>query len=96
MTRSELLNTLESLKPELDLKFGIHQIALFGSYARDEATSESDIDIAIVKMDKHDFFLMNSAKEFLKEALKHEVDLGMFSSMKTFIKNKIEKEFIYV
>ncbi len=94
MTRSELLNTLESLKPELDLKFGIHQIALFGSYARDEATSESDIDI--VKMDKHDFFLMNSAKEFLKESLKHEVDLGIFSSMKTFIKNKIEKEFIYV
>ena len=96
MTRNELIDRLRSLKPELNLKFGIHQIALFGSYARDEATNESDIDIAIIKMDKNDFFLMNSAKDFLQETLNRDIDIGMFNSMKTYIKNKLEKEFIYV
>jgi len=96
MTKNELIDTLKSLKPELDLKFGIQQIAIFGSFARDEATDGSDIDIAILKMNTNDFFLMQSAKNFLREALNHDVDIGMFKAMKTYIKNKIEKEFIYV
>jgi predicted nucleotidyltransferase len=36
------------------------------------------------------------AKNFLKERLDKEVDLGTFNSMKTFVKNRIEKDFIYV
>jgi predicted nucleotidyltransferase len=36
------------------------------------------------------------AKHFLKKSLNKEVDLGTFNSMKTFIKNKIKKDFIYV
>ena len=36
------------------------------------------------------------AKYFLKESLNKEVDIGDFVSMKTFIRNRIKKDFIYV
>ena len=54
MTTNELIIHLKSLKNELKNRFGIEEIALFGSYARGEATEESDVDIAILKMQKKD------------------------------------------
>lgn len=52
MTTNELLAKLHSLKDELKQQFGIEEIALFGSYARAEADEDSDIDIAIMKVQK--------------------------------------------
>ena len=49
MTTNELIIKLKNVKDELKQKFGIEQIALFGSYARDEANEDSDVDIAILK-----------------------------------------------
>ena len=51
MTKSAILDYLRSHKIELNEKYGVSKIGLFGSYARDEADSESDIDIA-VEIDK--------------------------------------------
>ena len=48
MTTNELLVKLDSLKDELKQKFGIEEMALFGSYARGEAKEDSDIDIAVL------------------------------------------------
>ena len=47
MNRSEIIKTLSELKPLLKEKFGVVEVALFGSYSRDEATDKSDIDIMI-------------------------------------------------
>lgn len=35
------------LKPVLQEKYGISELALFGSYSRDEQTGSSDIDIMV-------------------------------------------------
>jgi len=48
MNRSEIIKTLSELKPLLKEKFGVVELALFGSYSRDEATDKSDIDIMIL------------------------------------------------
>ena len=96
MTQLELLTKLANVKNELKQKFGIEEIALFGSYARGEASEESDVDIAILKMNLKDAFAIMDAKEFLKNVLQKNVDIGTFGSMKTFIKNRIKKDFIYV
>ena len=77
-------------------KFGIEEVAIFGSYARDEQREDSDIDIAILKVKEKKLKNRLLAKEFLKQSFKREVDLGYFDSMKTFIKNRIKKDFIYV
>ncbi len=91
-----ILTTLKSLKPKLKKDFGIEEFAIFGSYARGEANENSDIDIAVTKMQIKSGFDLIRAKDFLKEKLNKEVDIGTFKSMKTFIKNRIQKDFIYV
>jgi len=96
MTQSELLTKLANVKNELKQRFGIEEIALFGSYARGDAREDSDVDIAILKMNLKDAFAIIDAKEFLMNVLQKDVDIGTFRSMKTFIKNRIKKDFIYV
>ncbi len=96
MDKEALIKKLQELKPLLKAKFGIEEFAVFGSYARDEANKDSDVDIAVLKMKIRSGFDLIRAKYFLKENLHIDVDIGTFNSMKTFIKNKIKKDFIYV
>ena len=91
-----IVKKLKTLKPLLREKYGIEEIALFGSMSRDDYTPQSDIDIAILKSDGYDFFLRIEAIKFLEQQLNREVDMGYFNSMKTFIKNRIKKDLIYV
>ncbi len=44
MTRSELLDRLRELKPWLESQ-GVVDLRLFGSFARDEARDDSDVDL---------------------------------------------------
>lgn len=46
MTRDELLIRLRELKPWLEAQ-GIVNVRLFGSYARDEAGPDSDVDLLV-------------------------------------------------
>ena len=96
MTQQYVLNALSEIKIELKEKYGIEKIALFGSYARNEANETSDIDIAILKAKNITLSNRLNAKNMLEKKLNVKVDLGYFDSMKTFIKNRIQKEFIYV
>lgn len=58
MDKAIILAELKRVKPELQRKYGLSEIALFGSYSRDEQTPESDIDLMIdfEKLDVHKFF----------------------------------------
>ena len=47
--KTNILNYLKEHYSEFKNKYNVEQIGLFGSYARDEATENSDIDI-FVKM----------------------------------------------
>lgn len=44
MTRAELLERLRELKPWLESQ-GVTDLRLFGSFARDEAREDSDVDL---------------------------------------------------
>ena len=91
-----VLDQLKTLKPILKKRYGIEQFAIFGSQIRNDYTKNSDVDIAITKMKHRDFDSFMSAKEFLEKNLKQNVDLGFFDSMKSFIRNEIKKEMVYV
>ncbi len=47
MDRQHALELLSRSKSELQFRFGVTRLALFGSTARDTATSESDVDILV-------------------------------------------------
>ena len=47
MDKQSILQRLRMLKPVLQEKYGVSELALFGSYSRDEQTGKSDIDIMV-------------------------------------------------
>lgn len=53
-TKKDILLKLRSIKPLLQEKYNLTELALFGSYARDEQQPESDIDI-MVKLSTQSF-----------------------------------------
>jgi predicted nucleotidyltransferase len=95
MTKAEILDLLNKKKPYLAKNFGVESIALFGSYARDEADEDSDIDIVIHASVKS-FTNRYNLKRYLEEVFKKPVDIGYYDSLRTFIKKEIEKDLIYV
>ena len=46
-TLGEIRRILAQYKPELRARFGVRELAIFGSYARGEATPLSDVDILV-------------------------------------------------
>jgi predicted nucleotidyltransferase len=84
-------------------KDGIEQLALFGSFAREEATPYSDVDVAFRRspcyrkeQSAYDYFaLMEKLKYDLRTSLHRNVDLFDLDSESPF-KGRIEGELIYV
>jgi len=95
VTKKIILNYLNQHKSEYKEKFGIEKIGLFGSYARDEATDKSDIDI-VIEMNPKNLQKRLMLKKELEQALKSSIDIGYFSSLRNFVANEIKKEIIYV
>jgi uncharacterized protein len=96
MKRTAALAILKNLKPELMQQFGVKQLALFGSTARDEATENSDIDI-LVSFDG----VATSARYFgvqfyLEDNLGCSVDLVTDKAVRPQLRPFIEQESISV
>lgn len=73
MTRDELLIKLRELKPWLEEQ-GIVNVRLFGSYARDEAGPDSDVDL-LVDLSKPLGLRFYSLADDLETELGQKVDL---------------------
>lgn len=95
MTQEKILDFLTVHKQELKDRFFLTKIGLFGSYAKNNADENSDIDIAI-ESSKKDFFIRDDLREYLESIFKLKVDVGYLDSFREYYKVKIEKEIIYV
>ena len=95
MNKEIILNYLKTHKDDFMQKYGIEKIALFGSFAREEAKEDSDIDI-FVKM-KPDLFKMVELKEQIEQDLQKKVDIiREHKHIKPFLLKMIQKDMIYV
>lgn len=96
MNRNEIIQFLKDHKSELEQRFGVMKIGLFGSYARNEAREDSDIDIAIEirKENVADNFF--SLFHYLEDNLPKKIDLGIESNIKPAIKKYIDRDIVYV
>jgi predicted nucleotidyltransferase len=96
MTKENILEFLEQNKKNFLNKYQISNIALFGSYARDEEDKESDIDIAI-ETTLTDYFKLYDFKEELENFFKLKVDvIRLRDRMNESLKKRIANEGIYV
>jgi len=95
-TRNEYIKLLHSSDKVLSQRFGVRSLRLFGSVARDEHTSASDVDIC-VETETPDLFLIMDLKEYLENLFGCSVDIVRFrENMNPYLKERIEKEGIYV
>lgn len=97
-----ILEYLSVLKQDLSKK-GIIQLGLFGSFAKENQTIYSDIDIAIKKdknfLEKNGvysyFEILNGIKEKLQKKFHRNIDIFDLDS-NSELKKTIEKELLYV
>jgi predicted nucleotidyltransferase len=97
MTRDEVIARLKSAESELRA-LGIDKLYLFGSFARDEATDESDVDVFVEMAPDARFRLetLLSSKRVLAGKLGREADLGTRRSLHQGIKDEVENEAVQV
>ena len=93
MTKEHILTFLKNKKEFLSQNFGVRSIGLFGSYARNEATQKSDIDLVVDMPSSFENFF--DLKYYLEENFKVKVDLIKEKNLRAFIKNRIQNELLY-
>ena len=94
MQRYEIQNTISSLKPELKKRFSVKQLSLFGSYAREQAHQNSDIDILVDFEITPDLLTFIELEDFLSQKLGKPVDLVPMRKLKPVLKKQILHEAI--
>lgn len=96
-TREEILEFIKHNKSFLKEKFHITRIALFGSYARGEQNTSSDIDL-IVEFEENTqnlYELKSQLKEYFSSHFGKSVDICREKYIKPSIKKSILSEAIY-
>ena len=95
MTKYDVVNYLKEHYLEFHELYNVEEIGLFGSYARDEATEDSDIDIFVTM--KPSIFDMVAIKEQIEEDLGAKVDIiRKHKNIKPLFLEMIKKDLIYV
>jgi len=96
MRRDDILTILREYKQAFAEKYGILEIGVFGSVARDEATSESDVDICI-KTRTPDAFALVHIRDDLESRVRKHVDIvRVREKMNPALKSRLQKEALYV
>jgi predicted nucleotidyltransferase len=94
--RAELLKTLDTHANTIRTRFGVRQLALFGSHARDEARAGSDIDMLVEFDGPATFDNYMGLKFFLEDTLGCQVDLVTRKALRPELRPSIEKDAIRV
>lgn len=97
LSSGEILHFLKENKSYLREHFHCSEIGLFGSFARNEQTDESDIDILVVfepeTANLYDIEL--ELKHYLENTFHREVDICSKKWIKPVFKSLVLKEALY-
>ena len=92
----EIEAILQKHKKELEQKFKVKEIGIFGSYVRGEAKETSDVDILVDFYEVPSLLKFIELEEYLEEILGVKVDLVMKSALKPRIAETVLKEVVYI
>ena len=97
VTQHQILSFLKENISECRNLYRIEKIGIFGSLARNEQSSDSDIDIIIKFSEnpKNVFNSKNKIRESIEEKFKKKVDLANEKYLKSHVRDQILKEAIY-
>jgi predicted nucleotidyltransferase len=95
-TREEILKILRDNKERFAEKYGVTKLGLFGSFARNEATEESDVDVCFDTARSEPFIATHLKKE-CEKILQRSVDVVQpHRFMRALFLKRLEQEVIYV
>jgi hypothetical protein len=94
MRREDIEKTLRAQKAYLAEKYHVKKIGIFGSYARNEETNDSDIDI-LVEFNRPVGFEFLELKEYLESMFNKPIDLVTKNALKPYMKEEILSEVQY-
>ena len=96
MNRVEILAKLQAHKQTLAERFGVTGLALFGSFARDQAADWSDVDI-LVSFDgpatSRTYF---GVQFYIEDLLGRPVDLVTEKALRPELRPYVEREAVHV
>ena len=91
----EIKSIIKQHRQELERKFKVKELGIFGSYVRGEQKKRSDIDILVEFQEPIGLFKFMDLEEYLAELLGVKVDLVSKKALKPRIGEHIMKEVIY-
>jgi uncharacterized protein len=94
-TREEILKILADRKPEIEKRFKVKKLALFGSYARGDYSPDSDVDI-LVDVDPTIGLEFVSLAEDIENSLGMPVELISMRAVNQRSFEVIKKDLVYV
>jgi hypothetical protein len=96
MKREQVIAELKRDKALMLEKFGVVEIALFGSYARDEQNDDSDIDV-MVQLKEPKLSMLIGALEFLEKKFNKRIDIvARHKNLSQRFWNVVGDDIIYV
>ncbi|RMF12372.1 MAG: DNA polymerase subunit beta [Candidatus Dadabacteria bacterium] len=96
MDEREILKLLRQCKPELQARFGVTDISLFGSVARGNARADSDIDILVTFDGPATSRRYFGVQFYLEDLLGRPVDLVTNKALRPELRPYIEREQVRV
>lgn len=99
MTKTNIIQVLQTHKSAFTEQYHITDIGLFGSYATDQAHADSDVDLVyeLVEGKRLGIKEVYDLEVFIKDVLQIEkVDLVNRKYMNPIIESEMEKSVIYV
>ena len=96
MKRDEVLKILRAHKGILSARFGVAELAIFGSFARDEATEESDLDVLVRFEGRSTSKGYFGAQFYIEDLLGREVELVTDKALRKELRPYIEEDMIRV
>ena len=86
MEQNLVLQLLKQKNAEITKQFGVKSLSLFGSVARGESTSSSDVDLLVEFNRPVGYFGLFALQDYLEKLLGCSVDLDTPDSLKPYIR----------
>ena len=85
---------LRDLKPELERRFGVRRIGVFGSVARGEEDAGSDVDV-LVELEEPIGWELVDLQDRLEEVLGRRVDLVTVGALRDEVSSTVMREVVF-
>ncbi|MFT3757182.1 MAG: nucleotidyltransferase family protein [Pseudoxanthomonas sp.] len=96
MDKRHAIDLLRRSKPELQARFGVTRLALFGSTARDAARDNSDVDVLVAFDGPATSQRYFGVQFYLEDLFGRSVDLVSEKALRPELRPDIERDQIHV